>query len=50
MFVTEIKKGVPAEPGVTDITKFEQALQTQIYEAAQPLPHLFRIKQIAVQQ
>jgi len=50
MFVTEMKKGVPAEPGAKNITNFEQALQTQIYEAAQPIPHLFKIRQIAVQQ
>jgi len=49
MFVTEMKKGVPAEPGATDITKFEEALQTQIYEAAQPRPHIFKIMQVANQ-
>jgi len=47
MFVTELKTGSPAEPGATDITKFEQALQAQIYEAAQPRPHIFKIKQVA---
>jgi hypothetical protein len=50
MFVTEMKKGVSAEPGATDITRFEQALQTQIYEAAQPVPHKFKIEQVVLPQ
>ena len=46
MFVNEMKNGVPAEPGAKDLTQFEQQLQKQIYEAAQPRPHTYQIKAI----
>jgi hypothetical protein len=41
-----MKNGVPAEPGAKDLTQFEQQLQKQIYEAAQPRPHTYQIKAI----
>ena len=50
LYVTEMKTGSPAEPGATEILKFEDALQKQIYEAAQPKPHLYKIKQLPAAQ
>jgi lysophospholipase L1-like esterase len=44
MFVNQMKNGVSAEPGATDLTRFEQDLQRQIYEVAQPKPHKYMIK------
>lgn len=43
MFANELKTGASAEPGATDLLRFEQALQKRIYEEAQPLPHQYRI-------
>jgi lysophospholipase L1-like esterase len=43
MFANELKTGASAEPGATDLLRFEQALQKRIYEEAQPLPHHYRI-------
>jgi len=44
MFVAQNKTGVSAEPGASDLTRFEQLQQKMIYEAAQPKPHNFVIK------
>jgi lysophospholipase L1-like esterase len=41
MLVNQMKTGTPAEPGATDLLRFEQDLQKQIYEMAQPLPHKY---------
>jgi hypothetical protein len=43
MLVNQWKTGVNAEPGATDLTHFEDILQTRIYDEAQPRPHNFRI-------
>jgi lysophospholipase L1-like esterase len=50
MFVHQFKDGVPAEPGATDLLKFESDQQKLIYELAQPKPHKFLIKAIATPQ
>jgi lysophospholipase L1-like esterase len=41
MLVNQMKTGSPAEPGATDLLRFEEDLQKQIYEIAQPLPHKY---------
>jgi len=41
MFVAQNKTGFSAEPGASDLTKFEEVQQNLIYEAAQPKPHDF---------
>lgn len=46
MLVNQLKTGLAAEPGASDLIQFEQALQKQIYEAAQPRPHRYQIKAI----
>jgi lysophospholipase L1-like esterase len=46
MLVNEMKTGASAEPGARDLTQFEQLLQKQIYEAAQPRPHKYQLKAI----
>lgn len=43
MFANELKTGASAEPGASDISRFEQALQERIYDEALPLPHQYRI-------
>jgi len=43
MLVNQWKTGVAADPGATDLTHFEDILQTRIYDEAQPKPHTFQI-------
>jgi lysophospholipase L1-like esterase len=47
MFANEFKTGLSAQPGATDLTKFEQVQQQHIYEEAQPVQHTFQIKAAA---
>jgi len=43
MLVNQMKTGSSAEPGATDLLRFEDDLQRQIYEMAQPLPHKYLV-------
>jgi lysophospholipase L1-like esterase len=43
MLVNQMKTGASADPGATDLLRFEEDLQRQIYEMAQPLPHKYLI-------
>jgi len=43
MLVNQMRTGTPAEPGATNLLHFEEDLQKQIYDMAQPLPHRYRI-------
>jgi lysophospholipase L1-like esterase len=47
MFVNQMKTGVSAEPGASDLSQFEKQLQQRIYEMAQPRPHQYQLKAIA---
>jgi lysophospholipase L1-like esterase len=49
MFANQIKTGVSAEPGASDLSRFEKESQSLIYEAAQPLPHHYQLKAITTQ-
>jgi lysophospholipase L1-like esterase len=44
MFIAQNKTGISAEPGASDLTKFELVQQNLIYQAAQPKPHTFLIQ------
>ena len=48
MFVAQNKTGVSAEPGASNLTRFERLQQKMIYEAAQPKPHNFVIKEAQI--
>jgi lysophospholipase L1-like esterase len=43
MLVNQMRTGTPAEPGATNLLHFEEDLQKQIYDMAQPLPHKYQI-------
>ena len=43
MFVTQMRTGAPAEPGATDMLKFENVLQKEFYDLVQPHPHTFDV-------
>jgi len=43
MFVNQMKNGVSAEPGASDLSQFETELQKRIYETAQPHPHRYQL-------
>lgn len=41
MLVNQMRTGAPAEPGATNLLQFEEELQKQIHDMAQPISHKF---------